>query len=127
MEVELESQDENEIWQNFKEELLPIKENKNKIKHELNLLRTEVFLFFLFINLAFVSTVFLMQVRFDDHKRFSFNWLHPVIQQQQHQLHCPPRTSGPNRRGRQIFYNIGIIGYWDIRLFRYCDFWILGY
>jgi len=68
---------EQKIWEKVKNELLPIEQSdkeKLEIKNGLNTLRTETFLFFLFVNVAFIFVVFLLQVRFQDLNRFSLNW-----------------------------------------------------
>ena len=69
--------EEQQIWEKVKMELLPIEQSekeKAEIKTGLNTLRTETFLFFLFVNVAFIFVVFLLQVRFQNMNRFSLNW-----------------------------------------------------
>ena len=69
------------IWKKVTEKLKPqnlTKQERNeetkKIKHELDFLRNEIFLLFLFFNLAFILSIFLMQIKFDTLKRYSFHW-----------------------------------------------------
>merc|ERR1712142_551093 len=67
--------EESKIWEDVRSKLKPIEQSKKEkadIKNGLNTLRTETFL--LFVNVAFIFVVFLLQVRFQNMNRFSVNW-----------------------------------------------------
>eukprot|EP00092_Neocalanus_flemingeri_P019531 GFUD01021160.1.p1 GENE.GFUD01021160.1~~GFUD01021160.1.p1 ORF type:complete len:402 (+),score=79.25 GFUD01021160.1:157-1206(+) len=71
------SETEEKIWKKVTYKLEPLKQSdaqKKTIEKGLENLRTETFLFFLFVNVAFVFIVFLMQIRFEEFDRFSVDW-----------------------------------------------------
>ena len=74
---EQESKTEKAIWEEIIKELSPLdksEEEKKQMQPKLDILRTKSLLFCLFVNLAFVLIVFLLQIRFEEFNRFSLNW-----------------------------------------------------
>ena len=79
---------EEDVWKSICEKLSPVdiqveeqtnksreEEIKSKIKKDLETLKVNVLLIYLFVNIAFVFGTFLMQIKFDDSlNRFSQDW-----------------------------------------------------
>ena len=68
-----------ERWTAIRKKLMPLdpveeETTKASIGKELESLKTNTLLMFLFINIAFIFTIFLMQVKFEEFTRFSVDW-----------------------------------------------------